>query len=102
LLYDYVAIDLEGVLEPGTGDLYDFQSNRYVISATHSTSPDAEATSITTLQCRFANEAFAQLERKYGSRPGLDPHHRMFAFETASQREKESIKIGYCDLNAWS
>jgi hypothetical protein len=47
---------------------------------------------MTTLQCCLENEAFAHLERKYGSRPELDLHHRMFAFETEAQREMERIK----------
>jgi hypothetical protein len=78
------------------------QTNRYVISALQSMSPDAEAASMTTLQCRFAHEAFAQLEKKYGSRPDLDLQHKMFVFETAAQQEKESIRNRVIGLNVWS
>jgi hypothetical protein len=88
----FVTIGLEGVLEPSTGSMYHIQTNRYVISALQSMSPDAAAASMTTLQCRFAHEALAQMEKKYGSRPDLDLQQRMFAFETAAQQEKESIR----------
>jgi hypothetical protein len=85
-------INLEGVLDPETGPDFSLQVNRYVIGALQQTSPPADAAWMSSLRLRFAYQAWEQLEKAYGSRSELDLQQKMYEFDSAAQRQDESIR----------
>lgn len=91
-LFDYfITVDMEGVLDPIIGERYTLQANRYVIAALQSISPDKAAGWMSTLQCVYAHEAFAQLERKYGSRLDLEMQRKLNEFGSVTQKDGETV-----------
>lgn len=88
----FEMLNLSGVLDPANGHRYTLQENRYVIGALQSMVPDQDAQWMSTLQLKFAYQAWEQLEKAYGCRAELDMQQKMFEFEQAHQREHESIR----------
>jgi hypothetical protein len=85
-------IGLEGVLDAVKGHTYDLQTNRYVIGALQQISPEQDAAWMSTLQLKFAYQAWEQLEKAYGSRAELDMQKKLFEFESSAQRATESVR----------
>jgi hypothetical protein len=65
-------INLEGILESDSEDMYSLQENKYVIGALQQISPPTDAAWMSSLQLKWAYQAWEQLEKAYGSRSELD------------------------------
>jgi hypothetical protein len=88
----FEMIGLEGILEEVKGQEYTLQVNRYAIGTLQQISPSQDAAWMSTLRLRFAYEAWDQLKKAYGSRTELDMQKKLFEFESASQRENETVR----------
>jgi hypothetical protein len=85
-------IGLPNVLSPVDGHRYTLQENRFVIGEPQSIVPDRDSQWISTLQLRFAYQAWQQLEKAYGSRPELDMQRKLVEFDYAKQGDNESTR----------
>jgi hypothetical protein len=88
----FEMIGLEGILDEKTGDDFSLQVNRYAIGTLQQSSPSQDAAWMSTLRLRYAYEAWDQLQKAYGSRAELDMQKKLFEFESAAQRENESVR----------
>jgi hypothetical protein len=88
----FEMIGLEGILDEKTGDDFSLQVNRYAIGTLQQISPSQDAAWMSTLRLRYAYEAWDQLQKAYGSRAELDMQKKLFEFESAAQRENESVR----------
>ncbi len=88
----FTTIQMEGVLDPNLVEVFTRQEHKYVIAALQSVSPDEAAAWMSTLRCEYAHEAFAQLERKYGSRSDLDMQRKLHEFGSATQADGETVR----------
>jgi hypothetical protein len=88
----FEMIGLEGILDEKRGDDFSLQVNRYAIGTLQQISPSQDAAWMSTLRLRYAYEAWDQLQKAYGSRAELDMQKKLFEFESAAQRENESVR----------
>jgi hypothetical protein len=88
----FEMIGLEGILDKVTGDDFSLQVNRYAIGTLQQISPSQDAAWMSTLRLRYAYEAWDQLKRAYGSRTELDMQKKLYEFESAAQRENETVR----------
>jgi hypothetical protein len=88
----FEMIGLPEVLNPVDGHRYTMQENRFVIGALQSIIPDKDSQWISTLQLRFAYQAWAQLEKAYGSKPELDMQRKLVEFDYAKQGDTETTR----------
>ncbi len=88
----FEMIGLKGILDKVDGHKHTLQTNRYVIGALQQISPPTDASWMSALHLKFAYEAWAQLEKSYGARAELEMQRKLFEFETASQRESETVR----------
>jgi hypothetical protein len=79
-------------LEKVKGQKYSLQVNRYAIATMQQISPPQDAAWMSTLRLEFAYQAWSQLTKAYGSHAELDMQRKLFEFESASQRENESVR----------
>jgi hypothetical protein len=85
-------VGLEGILDEVTGHEYTLQVNRYAIGTLQQISPSQDAAWMSTLRLNFAYQAWEQLKKAYGSRAELDMQKKLFEFESAAQRDTESVR----------
>jgi hypothetical protein len=88
----FEMIGLDGILDAARGHEYTLQVNRYAIGTLQQISPAQDAAWMSTLQLKFAYQAWEQLRKAYGSRAELEMQKKLYEFECAAQRENETVR----------
>jgi hypothetical protein len=83
---------LEGILEEVSGQAYSMQVHRYAIGTLQQISPIQDAAWMSTLRLKYAYEAWTQLTKAHCSRAELDMQKKLYEFESACQRESETVR----------